>query len=669
MDLAHAMFLRSGLPAYVEKRWGISPETQNRFMLGFIPHGFASLLDQLYEQGDFKYGRRKLVKTGWFVERSQVAGDPNPELRCIFDGRLLYPYLFRGKCRYAAARIIYEQDIDPSYFVGREWDQSKFKKAMVNSSSRPSVSPYVQNDILYNADNLLRSRSGFKRIVIVEGPSDCMTMVEQGYDCVAPVTTSVRVEDIPALVDSVKEYEEVVLATDTDITEDGRRPGLEGALRMAPQLLAAKKKVRLLILPLAKGQTKMDPAAWALQWKEQGKTGDPFEKLMATLPSVARGLVNFLDQDITGERLPESLTEIVTYARMANLKPAEMEDLRRDIRKRLKGNFSVRSIQIAMGEVAERIDKADRIVDPDEKKTVPIDGAVTERGGFDDPDRTCGYDTWSKTGGARISNFILQPRRIIHHKDEGGELLEVSIYVDSGTKLRDRWEVPASAWVSKRGFKEAFSGILGMSFSGTEDNIQGIRKLIVERAKAIGVREVETEPIIGIHQTKFGPRLVMPSETWDENGKMEDPDVIYRPDSERPTHPMTAVIQVDGTQDPADVDAMVKRVFEKIFLLNDAVSLTTICAWIVGCYFLPEIRKINGKACILNVYGSPGSAKTTTLHKILNRTLLPFGDKYEPNAPGIQVCLGSIPLLVEHVPEHLRRVQARLRGQVHRRHP
>ena len=640
VDLAHAMFLRSGLPAYVEKRWGISPETQNRFMLGFIPHGFASLLDQLYEQGDFKYGRRKLVKTGWFVERSQVAGDPNPELRCIFDGRLLYPYLFRGKCRYAAARIIYEQDIDPSYFVGaRVGIKSKFKKAMVNSSSRPSVSPYVQNDILYNADNLLRSRSGFKRIVIVEGPSDCMTMVEQGYDCVAPVTTSVRDADIPALVQGVEKYEEVVLATDTDI-KDGRRPGLEGALRMAPALMVAGKKVRLLILPLDKGQTKMDPAAWVVQWKEQGKTGDPFERLMKELPNVARGLVNFLDPEITAEKLPEALTDITKFALLAKLSKPEMKDVARDVSRRLAGGYSRTDILTAMGVVTERIAKEDRIVDDDEK-TIRLEGAVTERGGFDQSDVPCGYETWSKTGGANIADFILQPRRTLVIGSE--TVMEVSVYKGMSQKILDRWVIPNQAWVTRRDFKSALMKATDRSFTGSDDNVQGIRKLVSDRATALSVSRVRGESMIGLHSTSNGLRLVLQGETWDVNGPMENPDVVYL--SDHPLPPISGTIQVDGTQEPSDVDSLVKRSIELIFTLNDPVKITTICSWVLGCYFTPQVRELNGgKVSILNVFGSPGSGKTTLMQKAINRTLLPFSSKFEPARPA-QTLLTTMEML------------------------
>ena len=329
--ICHAFFIHNDkLRAYVEDRWGITEETQRRFMLGFVPDGFAALLDDLRGEGVFPFDRRQLVKTGWFLARGRIVDDPNPELRCLFDGRLLYPYMLRGKCRYACARILYEDRIDRSYFEAHPWEEAKFKKALVGGPSHPSVSPYVQNDLLYNADNGYRSRTGFARLVIVEGPSDCMAFVQAGYDCVAPVATSIRSDDVPTLLEACSRYREVVLATDTDVKPDGRRPGLEGALRMAPELLKAGKRVRLLVFPLPPGEAKVDPASWSLAWRRAGKGDDPFAELVAKAPSVAEGLVQFLDAGVGAAELPTALETVTKFARAASASKAEIEEIPRN---------------------------------------------------------------------------------------------------------------------------------------------------------------------------------------------------------------------------------------------------------------------------------------------------------------------------------------------------
>ena len=491
VDLCHSWFIRTPkLVRYVEDRWGIAEETQRRFMLGYVPHRFDLVLEDMHERGAFPYSRKQLSKTGWFLPRAQIPNDPNPELRCIFDGRLLYPYMLRGKCRYACARIIFEQGIDPAYFDLHPWEQAKFKKALVGGSSHPSVSSVVQNDLLYNADNGFKSRTGFARIVIVEGPSDCMAMVEAGYDCVAPVATSIRSDDVPMLLEATSRYKEVVLATDTDVKPDGRRPGLEGALRMAPELLKAGKKVRLLVFPLPEGETKVDPASWNLAWKRAKKTGDPFAELMEGAPSVAGALVGFLRTDLTASELPEALEPIVRFARDASATKAETEEVARLVRDRLGGNFTKSAIKQAMGIADERLeaesrsDAAKQAVE--DNKTLNIDGRVVECGGHDQPGKTRCYQAYAKDGTPVVaSTFILQPSRIIISQN-GDRQVEVSVHIETDTTLIERWTVPKQAWSSRKSFVSSFPHER-MQFNGTDYNVSSVYQTVSERAARLGV--------------------------------------------------------------------------------------------------------------------------------------------------------------------------------------
>lgn len=629
VDLCHGWFIRwPKLVRYVEERWGIGEETQQRFLLGYVPYGFAGVLGDLHARGEFPYARAQLAKTGWFHEVARLAGDPEPELRCLFDGRLVYPYMLRGKCRYAVARTIFEDGIEPAYLESHPWEQAKFKKALVGGGAHPHVSPHVQNDLLYNADNAGRSRTGFARIVVVEGPSDCMAMVEAGYDCVAPVTTSVRAEDLPMLCAAVARYPEVVLATDTDVKPDGRRPGFEGALRMAPALLAAGKRVRVLVFPLPPGESKVDPASYARAWKRAGRAGDPFAELVAAAPTVAGALAALLDPETTAAQLPEALSPIVKFARDGRSTRAEVEEVARVVRDRLGGRFSLRAVQQAMGEAAER-DAAPPEVEPD---TLPIEGRVVERGGHDQPGQVRCYQASKRDGSPTVvSTFLLQPERVVVTA-AGDRLLEVSVHTETGTRLIDRWVVPKRAWTSRRDFVSSFPHER-MQFTGSDNNVHAVYQIVSERAARLGVRTVRGEGVVGLHRTAAGLRLVLPQETWDAGGVMADPDVVYSPES-GPV-PFCAMLRADGAQDPAAVDPLVARLLGLLFELGDPVPLTTISAWLVGCFFLPEIREHNGgKASILNVYGSPGSGKTTLLHQVLCKTLQPFAPHFEPASPG-----------------------------------
>lgn len=635
--ICHGFFVRTEkLIAYVEERWGITEETQRRFMLGWVPDGFAALLEDLRAEGVFPFDKKALLKTGWFFARGRIPDDPNPELRCLFEGRLLYPYLLKGKCRYACARILFEDRIDRSYFADHPHEQAKFKKALVGGPSHPSVSQYVQNDLLYNADNGYRSRTGFARLIIVEGPSDCMAFVQAGYDCVAPVATSIRSEDVPMLLEACSRYREIVLATDTDVKPDGRRPGLEGALRMAPELLKAGKRVRLLVFPLPPGESKVDPASWSLAWRRAGKGDDPFAELVAKAPSVAEGLVQFMDGGVGAPELPAALESVTKFARAANASKAEIEEIAALVRERLKGRFSKSAIKQAMGEAEDKLDAEERAKSTaqavvDEPETLTIEGIVIERGGYDQPGKVRCYQGYGRDDAPTVvSTFILQPSRIIV-SNNGDRLLECSVHIETGTTLLERWVVPKKAWTSRREFVTSFPHER-MQFNGSDHNVHAVYQIVSERAHRLGVPTVRGESMIGIHRTARGLRLVLPHETWDEAGPMENPDIVYSTDTG--SVPFCSMIKVDGKQRAPEVDALVSRIVPQIFELNDPVKLTTVCAWTVGCYFLPEIREMNGgKATVLNVFGSPQSGKTSSLHRIINRTLQPYGPNFKPATP------------------------------------
>ena len=635
--ICHAFHIHNPtLVRYVEDRWGLTEETQRRFMLGYVPDGFASLLADLREEGVFPYDWRALMKTGWFFARGRIPDDPNPTLHCMFDGRLLYPYMLRGKCRYACARILFEDRIERSYFEAHPHEQAKFKKALVGGPSHPSVSQYVQNDLLYNADNAFRSRTGFARLVIVEGPSDCMAFVQAGYDCVAPVATSIRSEDVPMLLEACSRYKEVILATDTDVKPDGRRPGLEGALRMAPELLKAGKRVRLLVFPLPPGEVKVDPASWSLAWRKAGKGDDPFAELVAKAPSVAEGLVQFMDPSVGAAELPAAMEPITRFARAASASKAEIEEIAALVRERLSGRFSKSAVKQAMGEADDKIEAEERAKVAakeavEEPETLQIEGLVIERGGYDQPGKVRCYQGYGKDDSPTVvSTFILQPSRIIVSSN-GDRLLECSVHIETGTTLLERWVVPKKAWTSRREFVSAFPHER-MQFNGTDHNVHAVYQIVSERAHRLGVPTVRGESVVGIHRTSRGLRLVLPRETWDEDGPMENPDIVYSTDTG--SVPFCAMIQVDGQQRAANIDALVSRIVPRIFELNDPVKLTTVCAWTVGCYFLPEIRELNGgKATVLNVFGSPQSGKTSLIHRIVNRTLQPYGPNFKPATP------------------------------------
>jgi len=205
------------------------------------------------------------------------------------------------------------------------------------------------------------------------------------------------------------------------------------------------------------------------------------------------------------------------------------------------------------------------------------------------------------------------------------------VHIETDTSLVERWVVPKLAWTSRRAFVSSFPHER-MQFNGSDFNVHSVYQIVSERAARLAVPTVRGEPVVGLHQTAGGLRLVLPGETWNAEGVMENPDIVYTTDTG--SVPFCSMIKVDGKQDPAEVDPLIERLLALIFTLNDPIKLTILCAWFVGCYFLPNIREMNGgKASILNVFGTTGSSKTTLTKGVLSKTFQPFGPRFEMATP------------------------------------
>jgi len=72
-------------------------------------------------------------------------------------------------------------------------EKSKYKKLAVrNDRNNDHVAQCVQNDVLYNEDVLLTRP---ERVIITEGVTDCISLMEHGFPVVSPVTVQIREAD------------------------------------------------------------------------------------------------------------------------------------------------------------------------------------------------------------------------------------------------------------------------------------------------------------------------------------------------------------------------------------------------------------------------------------------------------------------------------------------
>jgi DNA primase len=219
---------------------GLSPDTIDRFQLGFAPQAWDWLLRQAAAAG---MGRDDLVKAGLAIERDDRSGHYDR-----FRGRVIFPIRDpQGRCVAFGGRVL----------PGDRPDSAKY----INSPETPLFS---KSSTLYGLDTARDAMADSRRAIVVEGYTDCLAARQAGIgDVVAVLGTALGERHAKLL----RRYaDRIILVLDGD--DAGRRRANE----VLEVLLAEPIDVRIARMPAG-----VDPCELIL---EQGR--DAFEALVAS---------------------------------------------------------------------------------------------------------------------------------------------------------------------------------------------------------------------------------------------------------------------------------------------------------------------------------------------------------------------------------------------------
>ncbi len=223
---------------YLQGR-GLSPDTIERFNLGFAPQAWDWLLRQATAAG---MSRDSLVKAGLAIERDDRSGHYDR-----FRGRVIFPIRDpQGRCVAFGGRVL----------PGDRPDSAKY----INSPETPLFS---KSSMLYGLDSAREAMASSGRAIVVEGYTDCLAARQAGIGEVVAVLGTALGERHAKLL---RRYaDRIVLVLDGD--DAGRRRANE----VLEVLLAEPIDVRIARMPSG-----VDPCDLIL---EQGR--DAFEQIVA----------------------------------------------------------------------------------------------------------------------------------------------------------------------------------------------------------------------------------------------------------------------------------------------------------------------------------------------------------------------------------------------------
>jgi DNA primase len=159
----------------------------------------------------------------------------------FFNRRIVFPYWSRGHVVFMIGR-------KTPWTPDTDWETPKYKKLAVrNGEKHAHVAACIRNDVLYNED-LLATRPN--RVVITEGVTDCISLMEHGFPVVSPVTVQIKDADWDRILPKLAGAKTIYLCQDNELSE----AGLQGALRTAQILIEKGITTRVATLPLGEKQ-------------------------------------------------------------------------------------------------------------------------------------------------------------------------------------------------------------------------------------------------------------------------------------------------------------------------------------------------------------------------------------------------------------------------------
>jgi len=191
---------------FLRDRYGLTPETVDRFRVGYSPAGWSDLLDHLIGKG---HGPKDIQDSGLFFVSDRGTSP-------VWKGRLMFPYLEGGIVR---------------YFIGRKTDdtrdtiEGKYVKQLVKSEKRPTVRAY---EPIFGTDSI---RPG-EPVIVTEGITDAIITIQAGYACISPVTVRFKSEHGRRLADLVRDCSQVVLLMDSEDNQAGEWGAVDTGLEL-----------------------------------------------------------------------------------------------------------------------------------------------------------------------------------------------------------------------------------------------------------------------------------------------------------------------------------------------------------------------------------------------------------------------------------------------------
>ena len=167
-------------------RYGLEADFTQAMRIGYAPADGSALLLHLMDRG---YSRDEIIGSGLVVpwQRTDENGGTRSGVSDLLRGRIVFPYLSGG--------------LEPAYFIGRMTDETP---------ARDDTTPAKYKKQLVTIDGPREPICGVWSVspgdplIITEGITDCLAVLQAGRPCISPVTTRFKREQAPEVAELVR---------------------------------------------------------------------------------------------------------------------------------------------------------------------------------------------------------------------------------------------------------------------------------------------------------------------------------------------------------------------------------------------------------------------------------------------------------------------------------
>ena len=194
-ELCHENLLNSEYLEDLKDRRGFSEDIIKEYKIGLFDNSIKPKLKKMFNNAQLVYAGLLSKKEKWY-----------------FGKRIVYPY--------------FSSSNEPNYFIFRLIDSEPdfMKKAKYIKIKKTK---FVK-EILFGFKSLNRKNNDI--LILTEGITDCISVIQTEYPCLSPVTIRFKKEDHIKILNYAKRFKKVCIINDNEENEQGKK-GAEDTLK------------------------------------------------------------------------------------------------------------------------------------------------------------------------------------------------------------------------------------------------------------------------------------------------------------------------------------------------------------------------------------------------------------------------------------------------------